>query len=47
MSDCQMEDCNVLEPKVELKDFCLGNGNIMWAEVKINKNNLKDGHRFF
>jgi len=45
--DCEIGDCNILEPKVELKEVKLGNNNIVGAEVKINKNNFKDGHRFF
>lgn len=45
--NCEMGDFNVLEPKVELKDVCLGNENTVGAEVKIAKNHFKDGHKFF
>ncbi len=47
VADCEIGDCNVLEPKVELKEVKLGNGNIVGAEVKISKTSFKDSHRFF
>ena len=31
VADCEIGDCNVLEPKVELKEVKLGNGNIVGA----------------
>lgn len=47
VSDCEFGDCNVLEPKVELKDVRLGNNNLLGAEVKVSRNSFKDNHRFF
>ena len=42
-----MGDCNVLEPKVELKEVKLGNNNLVGAEVKVSRNQFGDNHRFF
>ena len=47
VADCEIGDCNVLEPKVELKEVRLGNNNLVGAEVKVSRNNFKDNHRFF
>lgn len=38
LSDCSIGDCNIIEPKVELKEVTLGSNNLIGAEVKIVRN---------
>ena len=47
MADSEIGDCNILEPKAELKEIKLGNCNLVGAEVKINRNQFGDNNRIF
>ena len=40
-------DCNIIEPKAEVKEVKLGNCNSVGSEVKLSKKNFGNNHRFF
>jgi hypothetical protein len=40
-------DCNVIEPRAEVKDVKLEDNNSVGSEVKLSKKNFGSNHRFF